>query len=177
MNIIIIKKRILIILLFVFFSQNLMAEVRLKKLDIKEKFPNISILDNKGKSYLFKFSDISYQNGYVINFWATWCLPCKKELPDLSLLKLKLHKYKIDVITISIDKKNIKDQLTFLSKNNGSDLTSFFDKKKELYKALKLRGIPTTILVDKNGFIISKHEGILKWGEDKVVKKIINLID
>ena len=177
MNIIIIKKRILIILLFVFFSQNLMAEVRLKKLDIKEKFPNISILDNKGKSYLFKFSDISYQNGYVINFWATWCLPCKKELPDLSLLKLKLHKYKIDVITISIDKKNIKDQLTFLSKNNGSDLTSFFDKKKELYKALKLRGIPTTILVDKNGFIISKHEGILKWGEDKVVKKIINLIN
>ena len=113
----------------------------------------------------------------MINFWATWCLPCKKELPDLSLLKLKLHKYKIDVITISIDKKNIKDQLTFLSKNNGSDLTSFFDKKKELYKALKLRGIPTTILVDKNGFIISKHEGIVKWGEDKVVKKIVNLID
>ena len=177
MNIIIIKKRILIILLFVFFSQNLMAEVHLKKLDIKEKFPNISILDDKGKSYLFKFNDISNQNGYVINFWATWCLPCKKELPDLSLLKLKLHKYKIEVITISIDKKNIKDQLIFLSKNNGSDLTNFFDKKKELYKALKLRGIPTTILIDKNGFIISKHEGILKWAEDKVVKKIVNLID
>jgi thioredoxin-related protein len=81
------------------------------------------------------------------------------------------------VITISIDKKNIKDQLIFLSKNNGSDLTSFFDKKKELYKALKLRGIPTTILIDKNGFIVSKHEGILKWAEDKVVKKIVNLID
>ena len=177
MNIIIIKKRILIILFFVFFSQNLMAEVGLKKLDIKEKFPNISILDNKGKSFLFKFSDVSYQNGYVINFWATWCLPCKKELPDLNLLKLKLHKYKIDVIIIYIDKKNIKDQLTFLSKNNGSDLISFFDKKKELYKALKLRGIPTTILIDKKGFIISIHEGILKWGEDKVVKKIVNLID
>jgi thiol-disulfide isomerase/thioredoxin len=177
MNIIIIKKRILIILFFVFFSQNLMAEVGLKKLDTKEKFPNIFILDNKGKSYLLKFSDISYQNGYVINFWATWCLPCKKELPDLSLLKLKLYKHKIDVITISIDKKNIKEQLTFLSKNNGSNLTSFFDKKKKLYKALNLRGIPTTILIDKNGFIISKHEGILKWGEDKVVKKIINLID
>ena len=177
MNIIIIKKRLLIILFFVFFSQSLMAEVGLKKLDIKEKFPQISILDNKGKPYFFKFNDVSYQNGYVINFWATWCLPCKKELPDLTLLKLKLRKYKIDVITISIDKKNIKDQLTFLSKNNGSDLTSLFDKKKELYKALKLRGIPTTILIDKNGFIISKHEGILKWGEDKVVKKIINLIN
>ena len=177
MNIIIIKKRILIILIFVFFSQSLMAEVVLKNLDIKEKFPNISILDYRGKPYLFKFSDVSYQNGYVINFWATWCLPCKKELPDLSLLKLKLHKYKIDVITISIDKKNIKDQLKFLTENNGSELNSFFDKKKELYKALKLRGIPTTILIDKNGFIISKHEGILKWGEDKVVKKIINLID
>ena len=81
------------------------------------------------------------------------------------------------MITISIDKKNIKDQLIFLSKNNGSDLTSFFDKKKELYKALKLRGIPTTILIDKNGFIVSKHEGILKRGEAKVVDKVIKLFN
>ena len=114
---------------------------------------------------------------YVVNFWATWCLPCKKELPDLNLLSLKLKKYKINVITVSIDKKNIKDQLLFLKNNGASHLSSFFDKKMNLYNALKLRGIPTTILVNKSGFIVSKHEGVLKWGKDKIVKNILNLIN
>ena len=47
----------------------------------------------------------------------------------------------------------------------------------EVFKALKLRGIPTTIFVDQNGRIISKYEGILKWGEDKITKEIIELFN
>ena len=96
---------------------------------------------------------------------------------NLQLLKSKLKNHKIDVLTISIDKKNIQDQLIFLSKNGASDLTHFFDKKMEVFKALKLRGIPTTIFVDQNGEVISKHEGILKWGEDKITKEIIELFN
>ena len=45
----------------------------------------------------------------------------------------------------------------------------------KIFKALKLRGIPTTILVDENNFIISKHEGILEWGEDEIINKIKRL--
>jgi hypothetical protein len=45
----------------------------------------------------------------------------------------------------------------------------------KIFKALKLRGIPTTIIVDQNSFIISKHEGILKWGEDEIINKIKSL--
>jgi hypothetical protein len=45
----------------------------------------------------------------------------------------------------------------------------------KIFKALKLRGIPTTIIVNQNGLIISKHEGILKWGEDAIIKKIKSL--
>ena len=84
-------------------------------------------------------------------------MPCKKELPDLNLLHLKLIEHKIDVITVSIDNKRIEEQLVFLSDNGASDLVSVFDKKMALYKALKLRGIPTTLLVDRNGYIVSKH--------------------
>ena len=115
------------------------------------------------------------KKGYVINFWATWCVPCKEELPDLSLLKSKIKKYNIDVFTISIDKKDIKDQLKFLSNNSALNLEHFFDKEMKIFKALKLRGIPTTIIVDQNSFIISKHEGILKWGEDEIINKIKSL--
>ena len=81
------------------------------------------------------------------------------------------------MLTISIDKKNIKEQLSFLFNNGASDLNHFFDKDMKIYKALKLRGIPTTILVNKKGLVVSKHEGILKWGETKVVNNIINLLN
>ena len=47
----------------------------------------------------------------------------------------------------------------------------------KLFKAMNLRGVPTTIIVDKTGIVLSKHEGILKWSEDKVVKEIINLLN
>jgi hypothetical protein len=98
-------------------------------------------------------------------------------MPDLSLLNLKLKKYNIEVITISIDKKNIRDQLSFLFNNGASDLNHFFDKDMKIFKALKLRGIPTTVLVNKQGLVVSKHEGILKWGEAKVVDKVIKLLN
>ena len=124
---------------------------------------------------MLKFNQDLKKKGYVINFWATWCVPCKKELPDLSLLKSKIKKYNIDVLTISIDKKNIKDQLEFLLKNGALNLDHLFDREMKIFKALKLRGVPTTIIVDKNSFIISKHEGVLKWGEDNIINKIKNL--
>ena len=177
MSILEFSKKIVIFFILFFLSQNALADDSLKKIVLKSKFPIIVIEDKKGNPFTLKFNNYPNQNGYVINFWATWCLPCKKELPDLNLLSLKLQKYKINVITVSIDKKNIKDQLLFLKNNGASRLSSFFDKKMDLYKALKLRGIPTTILVDKSGFIVSKHEGVLKWGEDKIVKNILNLIN
>jgi hypothetical protein len=46
-----------------------------------------------------------------------------------------------------------------------------------IFRALKLRGVPTTVIVNKSGLIVSKHEGILNWGEAKVVKKIIKLLN
>jgi len=171
------NKKILLLLTFIILSSHSLAAGNLKKLSATIQFPILNILNNEGKLYTLKFNKDLKKYGYVINFWATWCVPCKKELPDLNLLKSKLKSHKIDVLTISIDKKVIDDQLIFLSKNGASDLTHFFDKKMEVFKALKLRGIPSTVFVDKNGQIISKHEGILKWGEDKIAKEIIDLFN
>ena len=161
-----------------FFAQQLFGETNYSKNMIVHKEP-IEIKGIKFKDFNLNDTELTNKKGniMILNFWATWCVPCKKELPDLQLLKSKLKNYKIDVLTISIDKKNIEDQLIFLSKNGASDLTHFFDKKMEVFKALKLRGIPTTIFVDKNGHIISKYEGILKWGEDKITNEIIELFN
>ena len=169
------KKILLLLLYLVILPWNTFAFEYLAKIDDKIKFPTLELLDNNEKPLILKFNQDS-NKGFIINFWATWCIPCKKELPDLSLLKSKIMKYNIDVLTISIDKKNIKDQLEFLSNNGASNLNHFFDKEMKIFKTLKLRGIPTTIIVDKNGYIISKHEGILKWAEDEMINKIKSLL-
>ena len=177
MNTLKIYKKILLFLLLILFSNNALASESLKKLNINIPFPNLAILNSKEKPFIFDFEKNKKSAGYVINFWAIWCVPCKKELPDLSLLNLKLKKHNIKVLTISIDKKNIKEQLSFLLNNGAYDLNHFFDKEMKIYKALELRGIPTTILVNKKGLVVSKHEGILKWGEATVVNNIINLLN
>ena len=169
------NKKILLLLYLVILSGNACASEYLDKVNYKIKFPTLNVLDSNEKPLMLKFNRDLKKKGYVINFWATWCVPCKKELPDLSLLKSKIKKYNIDVLIISIDKKNIKDQLEFLSKNGASNLDHLFDREMKIFKALKLRGIPTTIIVDQNSFIISKHEGVLKWGEDEVIDKIKKL--
>ena len=169
------NKKIIILLYMLVLSWNACAAEYLDKISDKIKFPTLKILDNKEMPIVLEFNQDSKKKGYVINFWATWCVPCKEELPDLSSLKSKIKKYNIDVFTISIDKKDIKDQLKFLSNNGASNLDHFFDKEMKIFKALKLRGIPTTIIVDQNSFVISKHEGILKWGEDKIINKIKSL--
>ena len=171
------NKKILLLLYLVILSGNACAFEYLEKINDKIKFPNIKVLDKNEKPVILKFNKQLKKKGYVINFWATWCVPCKKELPDLSLLKSKIKKYNIDVLTISIDKKNIKDQLEFLSKNGASNLNHFFDKEMKIFKALKLRGVPTTIIVDQNSYVISKHEGILEWGEDEIINKIKSLFN
>ena len=171
------NKKILLLFYLVILSGNACVAEYLDKVNDKIKFPTLKVLDSNEKPLMLIFNKDLKKKGYVINFWATWCVPCKKELPDLSLLKTKIKKYNIDVLTISIDKKNIKDQLVFLSNNGASNLNHFFDKEMKIFKALKLRGIPTTIIVDKNGFVISKHEGILKWGEDEIINKIQSLFN
>ena len=171
------NKKILLLLFLVILSGNACASVNLDIINDKIKFPTIKVVDNNEKPVILKFDQDLRKKGYVINFWATWCVPCKKELPDLSLLKSKIKNHNIDVLTISIDKKNIKDQLEFLSNNGASNLNNYFDKEMKIFKALKLRGVPTTIIVDQNSYVISKHEGILKWGEDEIINKIKSLFN
>ena len=74
---------------------------------------NITLNDEQNiEKKLFNILDLNSK--YVIYFWATWCIPCKKELPDLK--KMKIDNKDLKVIIISIDKKSIKDQLNFLKK-------------------------------------------------------------
>ena len=83
------NKKILLLLFLVILSGNACAVEYLDKISDKIKFPALKVLNNKEKPLILKFNQDLKKKGYIINFWATWCVPCKKELPDLSLLKSK----------------------------------------------------------------------------------------
>ena len=125
---------------------------------------NKNITINDEKNVEIKLLNILGSNlKYVVNFWATWCIPCKKELPDLK--KMKIDNEDLEVIVISIDKKSIKDQLNFLKKNKVSELKAYFDQDMTFFKSLKLKGIPTTLLI-KQQKIIAKKEGIFSYNKN-----------
>lgn len=138
-----------------------------QKIDLKLNKNIILNDENNIEKNLINILDVN--SNYVVNFWATWCIPCKKELPDLN--KMKIENKDLKVIIISIDKKPIKDQLNFLKKNKVNELTAYFDQNMTFFKSLKLRGIPTTLLINQQK-IIAKKEGIFSY--NKVSLKQIN---
>ena len=154
-------KYLLILLIIIPFPSQ--SNSLFQKIDIKLN-NNIALSDKKNfKKKLYDILDLNSK--YVVNFWATWCIPCKKELPDLN--KMKIENKDLKVIIISIDKKSIKDQLNFLKKNKVNELTAYFDQNMTFFKSLKLRGIPTTLLIKKQK-IIAKKEGIFSYNQNSL---------
>ena len=152
-----IKFLLIILLVFPFPS---LSNSLFQKIDLKLNKNIILNDENNIEKNLINILD--FNSNYVINFWATWCIPCKKELPDLN--KMKIENKDLKVIIISIDKKPIKDQLNFLKKNKVNELTAYFDQNMTFFKSLKLRGIPTTILINQQK-IIAKKEGIFSYNK------------
>ncbi len=154
-------KYLLILLIIIPFPSQ--SNSLFQKIDVKLN-NNITLDDEKNiEKKLFDILDLNSK--YVVNFWATWCIPCKKELPDLK--KMKIDNKDLKVVIISIDKKSIKDQLNFLEKNKVNELTAYFDQNMTFFKSLKLRGIPTTLLV-KRQKIIAKKEGIFSYNKNSL---------
>ena len=115
-------------------------------------------------------------NVLLVNFWATWCPPCIKEMPSLDRLQLKLNK-NFKVLAISEDRNGIKKVKDFFAENNINNLEQYFDVKGKLAKELELIGLPTTLVVDKKGYIIGRYQGDIEWDDTEVIKFINNFIE
>ena len=159
------NKKILLLLFLTILAWKPCIADYLDRTSYKIKFPTLKMLDNTEKPVILKFNQDWKKKGFVINFWATWCIPCKKELPDLK--KMKIDHKDLKVIIISIDKKSIKDQLNFLKKNKVNELTAYFDQNMTFFRSLKLKGIPTTLLI-KQQKIIAKKEGIFSYNQNSL---------
>ena len=157
-----IKKKLisLISLLFLFhLTFNLVSNDIEKIQIIKEPYfiDTLELMNYKANYTFLNDKPASY---FIINFWASWCAPCIKEMKSLNSLQDKIPS--IRVITISQD-KSLDLAKNFFKKNKHEALEKYFDKDKKVLSKFSLRGLPTTFIVNKNYKVFAKVEGIIEW--------------
>ncbi len=158
----------LIILSLLLFSSTFAKE--------KPPFKNILSLDKPKthKEIIFQDRDgsiinlkkINSDKIYILNFWATWCAPCKEEMPSLD----KLHaKDGIFVFPINLEDKNLKKTDKFYDDLNITNLNIYFDEGLKLIKAFSIRGVPTTIIFNKNKDEVARIKGSVDFSDKKFI--------
>ncbi len=103
----------------------------------------------------------------LVNFWATWCAPCVKELPALDALQGALGGPGFEVVVISIDRKGLEVAQPFLKDLGVGRLQSAADPKGALARELGATGLPTTVLIDADGMVRGRLLGDAEWNSDE----------
>lgn len=99
----------------------------------------------------------------LLNLWATWCVPCRKEMPALDLLQKELGSDAFEVVALSIDRGGIDASKAFLDSIKIAHLKLYADPTTKMSAALKVIGMPTTILIDSKGREIGRLVGDAAW--------------
>ena len=99
----------------------------------------------------------------LVNFWATWCSPCIRELPSIDNLRRAVSDPRLEIILVSIDRGGAKVHQPFLEKLGITALTSASDPRAALLRALKGPGIPITLLISPQSQVLGRLIGDAEW--------------
>ena len=145
-----------------------------EKPDIK----NLILIKNPKKYENIIFKDINQKNVnlddfkgklILLNFWATWCAPCKEEMPSLDVLQSNSNFSNLKIFPINIDKEDKSKSELFFKELNIKNLDIYFDAPITLAKKFSLRGIPTTILFNKQGKEFARIMGSIDFNNEEFV--------
>src|ERR1700716_1340595 len=137
------------------------------------RLPDLTFEDPDGKPR--KLSD--WRGRIVlVNLWATWCVPCRKEMPALESLQTRLGGPNFEVVAVNIDTRDPDKPKTFLKEANLTRLGYFSDRQAKVFQDLKAigraLGMPTSVLVDGQGCEVATIAGPAEWDSDDAVKLI-----
>ena len=156
------------LIIFIFLITNVVAEELpdIKNIvihKIPKTYDNVIFLDkNDQKININEYTG----NLLILNFWATWCEPCKEEMPSLDKLQVNSELDKIKIFAINIGKENLDKVNKFFVDLNIKNLELYFDAPTTLAKIFSLRGVPTSILINKEGQEFARVIGSIDF-EDK----------
>ncbi|MEA2927813.1 MAG: hypothetical protein QOG38_241 [Hyphomicrobiales bacterium] len=141
--------------------------------DEPDRVPDLSFHDASGKA-----RTLSEWRGrtVLLNLWATWCVPCRKEMPALDALQGRLGSDGFEVVTINIDTRNLDKPKAWLQEAGIKQLGYYGDPSAKVFQDLKAvgkaTGMPTTLLIDRQGCELGVLAGPAEWASDDAVKLI-----
>ena len=166
--------RLLIIFIFL-LSNSLAAETtEIKNLIINKelkKYDSLTFLDSKNN--LLELNDYTGKL-VLLNFWATWCAPCKEEMPSLDLLQSNENLNNLKIFPINVGQDNIDKSILFFKDLNIKNLDPYFDSPVTLAKKFGLRGIPTTIIFNKKGEEFARIIGSINFNDKNFISWLSN---
>ena len=161
-----------LLIIFIFLITNSFAEevFDIKNLIINKelkRYDNLSFLDDKNNQ--INLDDLN-GNLIILNFWATWCAPCKEEMPSLDNLQSNKNLNNLKIFPINIGKDNLKKALEFFEDLEITNLNIYFDNPSTLAKTFSLRGVPTSILINKDGYEFARIMGSIDFNDKNFIK-------
>ena len=105
----------------------------------------------------------------LLNFWATWCAPCVKEMPSLDKLQAEMGKDRFVVLPLSLDTSSRPKVAPFYADRKLANLGIYFDKGKKVMSALDVSVLPTSILIDGQGRELGRLEGEADWDKPEAI--------
>jgi thiol-disulfide isomerase/thioredoxin len=134
-----------------------------------EELPEVKFLDAEGKE-----RTLAHWRGKVVllNLWATWCLPCRKEMPSLDRLQKEMGSDKFEVVAISVDRKGAAASKKFLDETQVERLALYVDATARLSSELRVVGLPATLLLDAQGREIGRLLGGAEWDSEDAKRLI-----
>jgi thiol-disulfide isomerase/thioredoxin len=140
-----------------------------KPLDPPQAALAISFTDDQGRT----ISLTDFRGKVVLlNFWATWCVPCVEEMPSLDNLQAKLGGDNFVVVAISTDRQGLPIVEPFLHKLGVRNLSTYLDPAHGAQRAFGIRGIPTTMVIDRDGRERGRLEGMTRWDSTEALALI-----
>tara|TARA_X000000950_G_C13504439_1_gene493115 strand:- start:8 stop:505 length:498 start_codon:yes stop_codon:yes gene_type:complete len=163
--------KLIILVLFFFYNASAEEKSELVFQKILKNHGEIELIDLNNNT--IKLSDYK-KDLLIINFWATWCVPCIKEIPELLTLEADFDD-KLDILFVSVGLNPSDDIRFFLKKHNYKNVDVFLDDELKISKKIEVTTIPSTIILDKSRNEIIRSSGYVKWDSQEIYKIIKDL--
>ena len=160
------------LILFIFLTTKVFADdvSEIKNIVIHKDlkvYDNVIFLDKNDKKINIKEFN---GNLLLLNFWATWCAPCKEEMPSLDRLQVNQNLSNLKIFAINVSQESKKKVNSFFEDLNIENFDPYFDAPTTLAKIFSLRGVPTSILIDKDGKEFARIIGSIDFNDVEFIK-------
>ncbi|MBV1836302.1 TlpA disulfide reductase family protein [Acetobacter estunensis] len=138
-----------------------------------QPLPTLSVTDADGMEH-----ELADWRGRptIVHLWATWCVPCVKELPELAHARTALEAAGLVVVPVAIDHRGPEVVQPFLEKLGLAAFSTFFDERRAIMGTLEEEGLPTTLFLNPQGLLVTIHAGSILWSAPDAAVSLQHLL-